>query len=114
MQPDVFWTMLTQAVLSAPLLVMWLVGVVVGIRLLGSCRPAGICLILAGLLELGRNGMSLLLVPMPAVLKGAGVIGDTGLSYVAMGRGVVSVVVVCVAYALLIAAMFGWRGTPAD
>jgi len=106
---EVLWTMLAHLAFTAPVLVMWLVAIFVGIRLLDSSRPAALCLIAAGLLELARNGASVVLVPLPGVLHSSGMLGSAGLSGFALLRGVVSLFLVVVAYTLLITAIFGFR-----
>ncbi|MCB9678657.1 MAG: hypothetical protein H6737_26380 [Alphaproteobacteria bacterium] len=109
MEADLLWAMGSHTVFSAPLMVMWLVALVVGVRMLGSSRAAGLCLITAGLLELLRLGLGILLVPLPAILHGAGVLGTSGLSGFALARGILNVLAIMLAYTLLIASMFGWR-----
>ncbi len=113
MGPDVFWAMLQRAIFSAPVMMMWLVAILVAMRMLAVDRRPALCLLGAAVIELAHHGLGVLLVPIPAVLYEAGVVGSTGLSVLAMIRGVVSLLAIVVAYTLFILAMLGWR-TPSD
>ena len=112
MGPDVFWAMLQRAIFSAPIMLMWLVAILVAMQMLQVDRRPALCLLVAAVIELAHHGLGVLLVPIPAVLYEAGVLGSSGLSALAMLRGVVSLLSIVVAYTLLILAMLGWRSRP--
>ena len=109
MGPDVFWAMLQRMVFSAPVMVMWLVAILVGMRMLQTDRRPALCLIGAAVIELTHHGLGVLLVPIPAVLAEANVLGGSGLSMFALLRALLSLATTVLAYTLLILAMLGWR-----
>jgi hypothetical protein len=109
MGADVFWAMLQRMIFSAPVMMMWLIAILVGMRVLQSDRRPALCLIGAAVIELAHHGLGVLLVPIPAVLFEANVLGSAGLSGFALLRAVVSLCATVVAYTLLILAMLGWR-----
>lgn len=108
---DALFAMLSLALHQAPLFLVWCAAIGAGVYLLPRSRPAALCLMGAGAIEILRLGLHLLAVPLPILLLESGTFGSSGLRAFAIARGLISVVLVLVSHVLLLGAIFGWRGS---
>lgn len=106
---DALYAMTTLALFSGPLFLVWFIAIGVGITMLPKCRPAALCLMAAGVLEVLRLGLQVAIIPLPVMLIESGTLGSAGLRWFGLGRALVSVAMVVVSHGLLLFAIYGWR-----
>jgi hypothetical protein len=106
---EALYSMLTLALFSTPLMLVWMAGAGAAVALMAKSRAAGSCLLAAALLELFRLGTQIALVPMPVILLESGTLGSDGLRWFGLIRAFVSVGMIVVSHILLLLAIFGWR-----
>ena len=109
MANDALYSMLRVALFSAPIVLGWMVAIGGGISMLPKSRPAAICLMSAGGLELLRFSIQLAAIPLPVMLLDSGVLGVDALRWFALGRAVLSVALIVLSHIFLLFAIYGWR-----